>query len=119
MLRTNGHPLRSLSFSVHVERIEAFRASFTNLLVQSRHDLFFEKIERVDDFVVRQVADVEHAHEMIRADLLHLALNLFRNAVGIAGDQIAAVDKALPIELGKIMSLAVAFAEIAERAFAG
>ena len=60
------------------------------MLLESQHDLFFEEIERVKDFFVTQAADVEHAHKMIGADLVHLGLNLFRHAVGTAGDQVAA-----------------------------
>lgn len=69
------------------------------MLLKPRHDLFFEEIERVDDLFMGQVADVEHAHEMIRADLLHLTLDLFRDAGGISRDQVTAVDQPLPIEL--------------------
>ena len=58
-------------------------------LSQPRHDLSFEEIERVDNFVVVQVADVEHAHEMIGADLFHLRLDLLCDAIGIARDEIA------------------------------
>ena len=89
------------------------------MLMQSRHDLFFEKVERRDDFVVGEIADMEHAHEMVGADLLHLVLDLTRDAVRIAGDQIATVDQPLPVELGKIASLSVSFAEIIERSFRG
>ena len=46
-----------------------------------------------------EVTDVEHAHEVIGADLLHLTLDLFRDAGGISRDQVTAVDQPLPIEL--------------------
>ena len=59
--------------------------------VKSWHDLFFEEIEGGNDFLMSEVANVEHAHEVIRADLLHLVLNLSRNAVGVAGDHITAL----------------------------
>src|SRR5262245_29096994 len=88
-------------------------------LLQSRHDLFFEKIERVDHFLVGEIADVEHAHEVICANLPHLALDLFGDRVWRAGDQIAAVDESIPVELGKIAPLAVSLAKIAEGAFRG
>ena len=87
------------------------------ILLQSRHDLFLEKIERRDDFVVGEVADVEHAHEVIGADLFHLVLDLARDTVGIAGDHITAAYQTIPIELGKIASLAVSLAEIIEGSF--
>ena len=31
-------------------------------LMQSRHDLFFEEVERIDHSFVGEIADVEHAH---------------------------------------------------------
>ena len=62
---------------------------------------------------------MEHAHEVIRADLLHLRRDLAGDAVRVAGDHIAAVDQTLPIELGKIASLSVTFAEVVERPFRG
>jgi hypothetical protein len=79
LLRTNGHTLRSLSFSVHVERIEAFRASFTNLLVQSRQDLFFEEIERVDYFVVlyRSFAKASNASFVLLRNSAHVLVGSF------------------------------------------
>ena len=55
-------------------------------LLQSGHDLFLEEIERGDHFFMGEVADVEHAHEVVGADLLHLLLDLLGNAVGGAGD---------------------------------
>ncbi len=61
-----------------------------------------------------EIADVEHSHEMVRADLLHLAVNLLRDAVGIARDQVAGIEQAIPIELGKIETLSVALAKIIE-----
>jgi hypothetical protein len=66
---------------------------------------------------VVQIADVEHAHEMAGADLIHLALNLFGDAVGIAGDEIAGAEKPVPVKLGKIAPFSVAFAEIIKRPF--
>src|SRR5207249_6802381 len=83
-------------------------------LLQSRHNLFFEEIERIDHFVKGEIADVEHTHEMFGADLFHLTLNLIRHAVGISRDQIAGAAQAIIVELGKITSLAVAFAEVVE-----
>src|SRR3990172_79536 len=55
------------------------------LLLQPRHDFSFEEVERVDHLVVMQVADMEHAHEVIGADLFHLVLDLLGDAVGVAG----------------------------------
>ena len=43
-----------------------------------------------------EVTDVEHAHEVVRGDLLHLILNLARNAVGVAGDHITALYQIVP-----------------------
>jgi hypothetical protein len=48
-----------------------------------RHDLFFEVIERVDHFVVVQVANMEHAHEVVGADLFHLVMNLLATPSGL------------------------------------
>ena len=60
------------------------------------------------------VTDVKHAHEVIGADLFHLLLNLFRDAIGIARDKIAAFNEAVVIHLGKIQAVAVARAEVIE-----
>ena len=61
-----------------------------------------------------EIADMEHAHEVIRADLLHLRLDLASNAVRVTGDHITGADQTIPFELGKIATLPVAFAEVAE-----
>ena len=87
--------------------------------MKPRHDFFLKEIQRGDNFIVVEIADVEHTHEVIRADLLHLRRDLARDAVRVAGDHIAGVDQAIPIELGKIAPLAVTFAEVVERTFRG
>src|SRR5437870_10529298 len=56
---------------------------------------------------------------MIGADLAHLIFDLLRDAVRVAGDQIAAADESVPVELGEIVPLAVAFTEVTERSLAG
>src|SRR5215467_3385212 len=56
---------------------------------------------------------------MIGADLLHLVLDLARDAVRIPGDQVAAADQSIPVELGEIAPLAVSLAKIIERPLRG
>ncbi len=42
--------------------------------VQLRHDLFVKEVQRGNDLAMRKVADVEHTHEVIGADLAHLLI---------------------------------------------
>ena len=64
-----------------------------------------------------EIADVEHPHEMISANLLHLIQDLARYSIGIAGDEVAGANKTVPVELRKIESLPIALAKIIERSF--
>ncbi len=66
---------------------------------------------------MREVADVEHPHEVIGADLLHLLVDLPRDRIRTAGDDISGLQQAVPVEFGKIDARAIAFAKIVERPF--
>src|SRR5215475_6779469 len=56
---------------------------------------------------------------MARADLLHLCSDLVRDAVRISRDHVPRAQQPIPVKLGKITSLSVAFPEIAKRTFCG
>ena len=90
--RATREALRSVASRRTGRKVARVKPKLERLLVESRHDLFLEEIERVDHFVVVEIADVEHTHEVVGADLLHLILDLLGDAVGIAGDQIAGFD---------------------------
>src|SRR5262245_50762219 len=56
---------------------------------------------------------------MARADLLHLCSDLVRDAVRISRDRVPRAQQPIPVKLGKITSLSVAFPEIVKRTFCG
>ena len=47
--------------------------------LQSRHDLAVEQVEGRYHLIMREVANVKHAHKMRRANLAHLLLELSRH----------------------------------------
>jgi hypothetical protein len=50
-----------------------------NFNLQSRHDLAVEQVEGRYHLIMREVADVKHAHKMRRTNLAHLLLELPRH----------------------------------------
>ena len=88
-------------------------------LQKPRHNLFFEEIQRGDDVVVREITDVEHAHEVPGAHLLHLRLNVACDGIGGASDHVPRGHQIVPTQFREIDTGAVAFAKIRERPLTG